>query len=315
MPPRIHGSVIKAQLSLCQSCCAVTSAGRAFSLSSPTLKIGPESPKFIEVPQPLQPRSPPKRRIKGILPVPRNLFPRRGADKTSPEYLAAATPEPSSTKDASILGRQPTEAADFIVWKERMAAIRRRNLREGLVELQHRKQRTDRQVAGRSAYKRAEHERLVHREKRDDERLTDPTITDSMKNFQKGIVPDPDRLARIEQKRAMVQAKESAKQEERRDALHTLYMNAGTFITTEDQLQMAIDRAFTTEPNSAWYNSASSTTEAESVWNLGLPETVQQMLGKANRTGNKAMEYNEGFAKVTGERIRRIAEELTGGKM
>jgi hypothetical protein len=43
---------------------------------------------------------------------------------------------------------------------------------------------------------------LVQREKREDEQLTDPTITNSMKQFQKGIVPDPDRLARVERKRA-----------------------------------------------------------------------------------------------------------------
>jgi hypothetical protein len=113
----------------------------------------------------------------------------------------------------------------------------------------------------------------------------------------------------------MIEARESEKQEERRDALHTLYMNAGNFITTEDQLQVAIDRAFTMGANPAWYNAASSTKEAESVWNLGPPETVQQMLGKVNKTGNKAIEYNEGYAKVTGERVRRIAEELTGGRL
>lgn len=196
-----------------------------------------------------------------------------------------------------------------------MAVIRRRNLREGLVELHHRKQRTDRQIAGRSAYKRAEHDRLGRQEKPDDEQLTDPTITTATKQFQKGILPDPDRLTRIEQKRAAIEAKALEKQEERRDALHTLYMNARSFITTEDQLQTAIDEVFTLEPNPGWYNSASGTKEAESVWNLGVPETVQQMLGKVNKTGRKAMEYNEGSSKITGERVTKIAEELTGGKL
>ena len=196
-----------------------------------------------------------------------------------------------------------------------MAATRRRNLREGLVELHHRKQRIDRQVAGRSAFTRAEHGRLVRQGKREDEALTDPTITQPMKVFQKGTVPDPDRLARIERRRAMVEAKELEKRESRRDALHTLYMNAGNFITTEDQLQKAIDRAFTKGPNPAWFNAGSANKDGESVWNLGPPETVHQMLSKANKTGGKAVEYNAGYAKLTGERVRRIAEELTGGKM
>lgn len=196
-----------------------------------------------------------------------------------------------------------------------MATIRRRNLREGLVELHHRKQRMDRQVAGRSATKRAEHERLVRREKREDEALTEPSIPSLMKQFQKGIVPDPDRLARVEQKRAVVEAKKLEKQERRRDALHTLYMNAGSFITTEEQLQTAIDQAFPNGPNPAWYNAAISIKDGISVWNAGPPDTVRGMLSKANKTGGRAMEYNAGYAKVTGDRVRRIAEELTGGRM
>ena len=315
MPLRVRGSLVKASSPLCQSCCAVRGAVRAFSISSPASYIGPESPRFIEVPHSLQPRDPPKRHLKGILPVPRNLFPRRGADKTSPEYLAAATLEPSSAKDASALTRQPQEAADFIAWKERMAAVRRRNLREGLVELHHRKQRIDRQVAGRSATKRAEHERLVRQGRREDELLTDPTIPSLMKQFQKGIVPDPDRLARVEQKRAVVEAKKLEKQEQRRDALHTLYMNAGSFITTEEQLQTAIDQAFPKGPNPAWFNAAVTGKDGESIWSVGAPDTVRVMLNKANKTGVRAMEYNAGYAKLTGDRVRRIAEELTGGRM
>lgn len=316
MPPlRLQGSVLKAKPPLCQSCCAVTGAVQAFSISSPALSIGPESPKFIEVPHPLQPRYPPERHQKGILPVPRNIFPRRGADKTSAEYLAAATPEPSSAKDASVLTRQPAETAEFIAWKERMAATRRRNLREGLVELHHRKQRIDRQVAGRSAAKRAEHERSVRREKRDDELLTEPTIPSLMKQLQKGIVPDPDRAARVEQKRAVAEAKKLEKQDQRRDALHTLYMNAGNFITTEEQLQTAIDQAFPSGRNQAWYNPAISIKDGVSVWNVGPPDTVRGMLSRANKTGGRAMEYNAGYAKLTGDRVRRIAEELTGGRM
>ena len=195
-----------------------------------------------------------------------------------------------------------------------MAAIRRRNLRQGLVELQHRKERIDRQVAGRSATKRAEHERLVRREKREDELLTEPTIPSLMKQFQKGTVPDPDRLARIEQKRAAVEAKKLENERQRRDALHTLYMNAGKFITTEEQLQTAIDQAFA--PNPAWYNPAIVIPDDElNVWSLGAPDTVQVTLNRANRTGIKAMDYNKGYAKLTGDRVRKIAEELTGGRM
>ncbi len=203
----------------------------------------------------------------------------------------------------------------MIVWKEKMAAIRRRNLREGLVELKYRKQRMDREVAQRSAAIRAKHDRAARQEKREDEKLTDPTIPVPMKQFGKGIVPDPDRIARLETKRAMFEARELGKRENRKDALHSLYMNAGNFITTEEQLQAAVDAAFTTEANKTWYNAASPTSEAESVWNIGAPDTMSMMLSKVNKTGGRAMEYNAGHATVTGDRIRKIAEELTGGRI
>ena len=145
--------------------------------------------------------------------------------------------------------------------------------------------------------------------------MTEPTISSLMKEFQKGIVPDPDRLARVEQKRAVVEAKKLQKQEQRRDALHTLYMNAGSFITTEEQLQTAIEQAFPNGPNPAWFNGAISSKDGDSVWNVGPPDTVRAMLAKGNKTGGGAVEYNAGYAKTTGDRVRRIAEELTGGRM
>ena len=52
------------------------------------------------------------------------------------------------------------------------------------------------------------------------------------------------------------------------------------------------------------------------IWNLGFPETVQQLLGKEEgHQGRKAMDSAEGNAGVSRERMRRIAEELTGGKL
>lgn len=300
---------------LCESCIAITGALRAFSVSAPASLVGPESPKFIEVPQPLQPRYPPQRRIKGILPVPRDLFPRRGPNKTSPEYLAAATPEPARTVDESFLARQPAETADLIFWKERMAATRRRNLREGLVELHRRKVRKDREIAKRSAARIAENQRLATKEKREDERLMEPSIPTAIKQLQKGVLPDPDRVARIEQQRIRVQEKGKRKEEIRRDALHSLYMNAGNFITTEEQLQAAVDRVFISGSNPAWYNSASEDYQPESVWGLGPPETVQQMLVKVNKTGGRALDYYQSYGNLTGQRVRKIAEELTGGRM
>ena len=256
----------------------------------------------------MQPEAIYKPFVKGVLPVPRKIFRPGDPDKTSPEYLAAVTPEPVPSKKNST----PDEAhAGFITWKAQQAASRRRNLRESLVELRHRKEKIDRNVAARSAKKMAMHERLIAAPERDDERFTSPSILHSMSPSSRGRLPDPDREARIAAKKANLAALEAAKQEERRNALHTLYMNAGNFIVTEEHLNKVIDEVF--DDNTQFANDSKN---GLNIWNTGFPETVQEILDQANRTsGGKAVERNQGYALVTKERMKRIGEELTGGKI
>ena len=276
----------------------------------PTTKrpIPPESPNYVDVPKSVQPQAIYKPFVKGVLPVPRKIFRPGDPDKTSPEYLAAVTPEPLLSKKKSM----PDEAhAGFITWKAQQAASRRRNLRESLVELRQRKEKIDKRVAARSARKITEHERLIAAPERDDERFTTPSILHSMRPSSHGRLADPDRESRLAAKKANVAAIEAAKQEERRNALHTLYMNAGAFIVTEEHLNRAIDEAF--DDNTQFRNDSKN---GLNIWNTGFPETVQEMLNQANRTsGGKAVEQRQGYGPVTKERMKRIGEELTGGKM
>jgi hypothetical protein len=188
-----------------------------------------------------------------------------------------------------------------------MAASRRENLREGLLELQKRKHRQDSMIAGRSRARSEYREKRLHAPQREDERLTNPTITSATRTLQQGPVPDPDRAARVAEKAARVQAKEAAKEEARRDALHTLYMHARSFITTEEQLDSEIERIFVEQPFEQ---------NGDNIWDaVGAPPTVQDMLSAVNNTQKSALAYHAGPAAITGKRIKRIAEELTGGKM
>lgn len=249
---------------------------------------------------PPQHQAPSKIDVKGTLPPPRNLFPRRAGDKTSPEYLAAVTPEPK---------HKAKPVNDLVAWKRRMAATRRQNLREGLVELYERKTAHDKIVAGRSKGRYAAREARLHAPQREDERLTNPTITAANSALQTGPLPDPDRAARIAEKAARVQAIEAQKEEERRDALHTLYMNARSFITTEEQLDQRIEAIFTNQPFEA-------NSEVDNIWEVaGPPTTVQEMLSVVNKSEKNAMNFHRGPALITGQRMKRIAEELTGGKI
>ena len=179
------------------------------------------------------------------------------------------------------------------------------------MELRERKERDDKRLEARSAYRMAEHERLVAAPERDDEHFTSPSILHSMRPGRGFRLSDPDRASRIAVKKANVAAQEIAKQEERRNALHTLYMNAGNFIVTEEHLNRVVDQIF--DDNMPFANDSK---HGLNIWNTGYPETVQEMLNQANRTGGgKAVEKNQGHGPLTRQRMKKIGEELTGGKM
>ncbi|KAM3084046.1 hypothetical protein ACMFMF_001403 [Clarireedia jacksonii] len=288
----------KSSLSLvtrCRSCQYSSLSIRNFSTTTSRNAIGPESPKFIEIPTIRQANAKTKQDIKGTLPPPRNLFPNRGPDKTSEEYLSAVARPPS---------HKSTPPNDYVAWKRRMAASRRESLKEALVELHKRKVRQEAAIADSSAAKRRANEARLNAPQREDERLMNPTITEAMSKLQTGFLPDPNREMEIAEKTRRVQAKEAEREARRRDALHRL-----TFITTEEQLDAQIEKIFTADPFPGQPG-------AQDIWTArGAPPTVQDLLSKVNHSERTSMEFHKGPAVTTGIRMKRIAEELTGGKM
>lgn len=310
MPPRISNPTYCLRL---QRCTYRTRPQRFSTSSTPNAQIPPESPKFIEIPRSVQPYQLRPVHIKGILPVPRPVFRRprhHRTDKASPQYLADVTPEPIEDNIRPAEARD-AHTAGFSSWKARQAEARRRNLRESLLELNNRKQQTDRYLKARSSKNKAERDALLSAAEREDERLTNPSVLQFEKPTRHHFLPDPNREARLARKRENLAKTAAMRHENRRDALHTLYVNAGDFITTGAQLDATIDRVF--DDLSQFENDSQ---KGLNIWNLGFPETVQQLLAKANHApGRKALDSAEGIAGVTRERMRRIAEELTGGKM
>ena len=286
---------------------------RCASSSSTTIRIPPESPKYIEIPQSPQQQAYRKPQIKGVLPVPRKIFHRKAPDRTAPEYLAAVTREPTTLKDHSSAG--PPHVKELADWKSRQAATRRSNLRESLVELRARKMRSDRRRDKISAFKTAEHQRKIHEPEREDERLTNPSILNALTPGSSNILIDPGREERIAMKKARHEKKEQEKIEERRHLLHSLYMNARDFIVTEEAWNAKVDEVFDED----WYK----VNPERSVWDReGFPNTTQSILkdslqyehGSSLPT-NAANQRRKVIAEITHERAQRIAEELTGGKM
>jgi hypothetical protein len=233
--------------------------------------------------------------------VPRELFPSRRPDKPSSAYIAAATPKPSSDAAKVKPGHPHFE---HIEWKRKMAIARRKNLREGLLELYRRKERTDRAIAARSDHKQSQRQQILHQDQREDERLTSPTTVEVMKPLRSSVLPDPDGEERLARSIANVQARRGQKQEQARDALHTLYMNARKFITTEEQLVAEIERVFPAKNNPDWTNDQQA---GDNIWNLGAPPTVESMV---NARKSELAQWD-----LVQKRVQKIAEELTGGKI
>lgn len=252
--------------------------------------------------------------------MPRQIFSRTSeTDKTSPEYLNQTAagphkPPPTTPFKAGIapVDSERKKTVEYAAYKHQQSALRRRNLRESLVELHQRKQRDDHAASARSAAKHAQYLRLAYAPEREDERLTNPTIHSAIHPAARGVaLPDPNREARIAQKRANVAAMQAQREEDRRSMLHTLYINARDFIVDPQVLDKEIDRVFD-DPDSF----TNDTVRGMNVWALGLPQTVEQMLSAASRkSGGKAVDRDTDFGILEKKRIDRIAEELTGGKI
>lgn len=186
-----------------------------------------------------------------------------------------------------------------------MAETRRKNLREGLLELHERKKKTDSFMVRRSMAKQFRRERILNQPEREDERLTRPSVVKAMQPTKYSVLPDPDREERLARSKALLEAKEAEKKAERQDAIHTLYMNARNFITTEAQLAAEIERVFPEGDNPAWRNDHQP---GENIWNLGVPPTIQSIVNDSKKSEAARWDVIQG-------RVKKLAEEITGGKL
>lgn len=279
---------------------------RAFSASPSVAQVAPESPRYIQVPEPPQQTIPYRPRVKGVLPVPRDVFTgSKGKDLASDEALAKSTPEPANLDSKFKAGGREE-------WKAKVSAQRRQNLREGLRALRARKTRTTRVLNERGARRQEERERALHAPEREDERLTAPSHGLDLDQLYNGLLSDPGREERLAVKTALLAAKNAKKHATRQAHLHDLYHHARTFIVTPSQLDQAVEEAFGTDDNPITFGD----NRGKSMWDTGAPMSVQQMLLRAQgaKTGS-AIADGSGSGEINLERIGRIGEVLGGAKM
>ncbi|KAM5472043.1 hypothetical protein MferCBS49748_001491 [Microsporum ferrugineum] len=290
----------KSSIALCRTCTTPGIQPRLFS-STARMMVGPEAPSYIDIPQSIQPDLPRRPQIKGTLPVPRELFPSRRPDKPTESYIADATPLPSNTSPKVAPGHPQYE---ILEWKRKMADVRRKHLREGLLELHERKKNAHRRMVARSNAKENRRTQILNQLEREDKRLTAATTVSTMKPVKCKVLPNPGAAERLAQSTAKVKETQAAKREDMVNSIHELYLNAQTFIVNEKQLNAEIDRVFPIDNNPDWANGSRT---GENIWNLGPPPTMA-VLG--NQTKDELTKWE-----TVQRRTKKLAEELTGGKI
>ncbi|KAF4507590.1 hypothetical protein G6O67_004073 [Ophiocordyceps sinensis] len=195
-----------------------------------------------------------------------------------------------------------------------MAEIRRNNLKEGLQALWKRRNKSDKMRNHRVSSKFEEHRRAAEAPEREDERLTRTTVLDAILDTK--VYPDPDRFSRADRSRTKVLARESAKREARRDALMELYISASNFIVQESELKSEIDRIFHDDYFSMQSRANNRYGTTGNIWGIyGKPPSVANMLEATSSSSTKLMAYYETEYDRSVNRHKKIAENLTGGKM
>lgn len=313
MPPRIPVRFPRASGSI-KAPINCLHAVRPFSSTAPSLALGPESPNYIEVPAPVQPTFPRKPDIKGHLPVPRDVFKTRSklpkeefetVDEYYDEFIARATQDPVKVKVPGPYSQD----ADYRLYKQRLAKARKEALSQGVKELYERKTTTEAADLASIQKNSAERRALAMAPPRTVDVLTQTSIQKGIRDFLTDSLHRTPRETIVKARRKGYEKRLAKQDAVRQQRVHDLYTNAREFIINEEQLDEAIEKAFGTEENPVrWDNKGAISTTASglSPWDGPMPEGVGDKLQKLK--GGEGV----GLAK---ERVRKVAEALTGGKM
>ncbi|KAI1182060.1 hypothetical protein F5B17DRAFT_216924 [Nemania serpens] len=275
-------------------------------------RIPPESPLFINVPNPPQDQSIEARRelkpVRGFIPVPRRIFAHRDSHrKPTDEWLERAAPLPTSPRS------REGPRSELEAWKRKMAAGRRENMRLGVRDLWSRKQRLDAARSATRAAKLAANKAAAMAPEREDERLTRGTVNAG--TLQTAVALDPQRF-----ERALASAQRTAsvaddKSQARCDAVQALYMNARSFIVSEAELEAVVNSEFADDHFDNMGQSGAGF-RIQNIWDAhNVPMSVADMLKELQRNSDGLVNDMTSESTRTVRRQKRVAEELTGGKM
>ncbi|KAF1914089.1 hypothetical protein BDU57DRAFT_455684 [Ampelomyces quisqualis] len=284
-------------------------AARTFTSTPAARALGPASPNYIDVPTPLQPTFALAPVVKGHLPVPRDVFKTRSAHpKHSDVFIARSTKPPQDPKAPGPHSKD----APYRLYKQRLAASRRAALRQGVQELHARKVDTLAAFQAKLVATYADKRARAFAPPRATDVLTATSLQKGLRDFLASSLPPSAQPARLPQRTAAYRRRMATVQATRASRLHGLYVKAREFIVDEDHLHEAIEHEFGTEDQPVGWDARgimgprADGHEGLSAFHGPLPE------GTADKV--RKLRGGEGVG-LASDRLRKVAEELTGGKM
>ncbi|KAJ1324433.1 hypothetical protein MN608_10497 [Microdochium nivale] len=303
-----------AVFSLAKSASSICVRAQTFSTSANACaaRIPPESPRYINVPNPPQDQSIEARRelqqVRGHLPVPRKVFRWKTGDyEPTQDVLDSLAAEPTSERS-----RQPPRS-DKQAWKRSMASQRRENVRAGVQDLWERKVVSEQTIAESRARKVAQHRRAASAPERVGDRLTRASV--DPETLKTAVAPDPLRFERALASKERSEALEQKRSERRIDAVQELYMNARSFIVTEKELEDLVEKEFAPDYFSSM-GMSNSGRPMYNVWDLqGKPKAMADMMSEVSRSTSDLLQSVTQDSTRTLKRQKLVAEQLTGGRI
>lgn len=306
--PSLNGVQSILSSSTITTCNQVTRAiaARSFTttVSRGSAAVPPDSPNYIKFPDPPQSSEVRHPFVKGHLPIPRSIFPKKGVpEKVQPGYVDKIMP-----RSKAVVAREKTKSEKDRLRRE-MAEVRRKSLAEGLQGLWKRKVERDRKQAKAAKARFEANRQAAEAPERLDEVFTRPTIRE--RTAKDTFVPvDPEAFKKAEVARIKHAEREAMKSEARRDALVQLYVASKNFIVDEKELEEHVNKHFTEKIHNAglWES-------GRSIWDSQKnPISMKELRNEVSGFNDRLTATTSAAVKTT-VRQKNVAEELTGGKL
>lgn len=242
--------------------------------------------------------------------MPREIFTRRAkmAHKLQPTFVDDTVPR----SKAEQAGLPPKSEKD--TWKRLMAESRRQALGTGISSLWRRKRTRETREKARADAKLAQHLADKMRPDRLDDVYTRGTVTAATLDTK--VVRDPEYAEKQLASQERTAAVQKAKSEARKDAVQRLYVEAGQFILTEEELATRVEKVFSPkyfvemgQLSNIWWGAAN-------IWEAkGRPLRTVDMFNETRDSGQRSDQFSKSTMKKTLQRQKVVAGELTGGAL